>query len=573
MGDPVIFFDRFVGARASDPMMDVVHRPWLGLLPWMSVLLIACNEPIRVGDSGLSGGTNPTDPGTSSTTAQPDPSTTTGEGTSSGAADSSGSSTGEEDGPKLDVADMPEPPSADFPQTCDEAAELETSVGCEFFPIYLPRVSNGIVGFAAANVSDETAHVELADASGLVDEVDVAPGEIHIFERDTSLRVGFSGDEIGQAGYVLSSDHPLQVFSFMPFSGSLVTNDASIMFPGSSLGTRHRVANFENEGAVGSDQHVTIVATEDNTEVTFSLVNPGAVTTGGPGIPALDYDAGADTFTVTLDRLEHLAITAVEWIDEEGVNPFYGSLVESSAPVAVYSGVGGLVLNAGANDVVQTAVPPTSVFGTSYAAAKFIPVGNAPDIWRFVGNEDGTVITLSGGGLSETIELDAGEVYDLWTSASFWADGNEAFGLLHLMTGSVASPPLVPHDCDAPIGGPGDPAMGWVYAQENWLHRYLMPVGQAANEDGADEWCHNHLTVVAPLDNWEFIEVDGLPLPDPLPIGNEDFGYAYVPAPAGTHELVAPEGVGVQVDVYGFHQHGSYFYPGGMGLRNINPEG
>ncbi len=550
----------------------------LFVAPAFGIAMVGCNGTVQVGNTGFSDSSPQTtdtatqtggETETSGTTDAPT-STTTGGG-STGADSSSGGGTA--DGPKLDIADIPEPPSAKLPQTCEEAEEAETSVGCVFHPIYLPRVSNGLVGFAAANVSDETAHVELFDYDGMVDVVDVEPGGVHIFERDTSLRVGFLGDEIGRAGYELVSDHPLQVFTFMPFSGQLVSNDASIMFPSSTLGTRHRVANFEVENAPGGDQHVTIVATEDNTEVTVSLVNPGAVTTGSDMVPALDFDAGDASLTVTLDRFEHLAITAPEWIEDVGVNPFFGSLVESSAPVAVYSGVGGLQLNAGANDVVHTAVPPTSTFGTQYAAAKFIPVGNAPDIWRFVGNEDGTEIQLRGGGLDQTIELDAGEVYDLWTSASFWAEGNEPFGLLHLMTGAVANPPLIPHDCDEAISGPGDPAMGWVFAQENWLHRYLMPVGQGSNEAGADQWCHNHLTVVAPLQEWDSIEVNGLALPDPLPIGNDDFGYAYVPAPAGIHELVAPDGVGVQVDVYGFHHNGSYFYPGGMGLKDINPEG
>lgn len=537
-------------------------------------MTVACNGTVPVGNTGLSGGTEsepdsggPDDSATGADTGAVD---TTGPGV---AGTTGGETTGEADteSTKLDLPEIPDPPAPDFPQTCAEAEDAQSSVGCTFYPIYLPFVANGLVGFAAANVSNEVAHVELFDHTGIVDSVDVDPGDVHIFERDTSLRATYGNTEIGNAGYEMVSDHPLQVFAFMPYSTTLVTNDASIIYPASALGTRHRIANFENVGPDIPSQHVTVVATEDATEVTFSLVNAGAITTAGGTIPALDYDAGQDTVTVTLDRLEHLVIAAQEWVDD-GPNPFYGSLLESDAPVAVYSGVGGLLLNAGANDLVQTAVPPTSVFGTEYAAAKFIPVGNAPDIWRFVGNVDGTTIQLTGG-VSDTIQLDAGEVYDLWTSASFWAAGNEAFGLLHVMTGATANPPLIPHDCDMAISGPGDPAIGWAFAQENWLHRYLMPVGQGSLEKGADEWCHNHLTVVAPLDRWEEIEVNGEALPAPFDIGNEDFGYTYVPAPAGIHELVAPEGVGVQVDVYGFHHNGSYFYPGGMGLKDINPEG
>lgn len=544
------------------------------IAPWCAVIGLACNGDVGVGNSGLSGGTGPADDGADGTTTGGvvDPTTSGTSPDVDGSSDSGSTSTGEvsdTDMIKLDVPEIPDPPPADFPQSCAEAADAQTSVGCTFYPIYLPFVANGLVGFAAANVSSEVAHVELYDDMGVVDSADVEPGEVHIFERDVSRRAGFA-TEIGNAGYELVSDLPLQVFTFEPFSTTLVTNDASILYPAAALGTRHRIANYEVEGTEGS-QHVTVVATEDATEITLTLANPGSVTLGGGSVPALDYDAGQDTLTVTLDRLEHVVIRAPEWIEGFGINPLYGSLVESSAPVAVYSGVGGLQLNAGANDIVHTAVPPTAVFGKRYAAAKFIPVGNAPDVWRFLGNTDGTQIVLSGG-LEQTIELDEGEVYDLWTSASFWAEGNEAFGLLHLMTGANANPPLIPHDCDYTISGPGDPAMGWAFAQENWLHRYLVPVAQVSDSFD-DEWCHNHLTVSAPLDRWEEIEIDGEPLPPPFPLGESDFGYTYVQAPKGTYELVAPDDVGVQVDVYGFHHHGSYFYPGGMGLKNINPEG
>jgi hypothetical protein len=122
------------------------------------------------------------------------------------------------------------------------------------------------------------------------------------------------------------------------------------------------------------------------------------------------------------------------------------------------------------------------------------------------------------------------------------------------------------------IQGPGDPALGWVFARDNWLHRYLVPVGMG-ELPGGDQWCHDHLTVVAPLNRWDEIEVDGAPLPDAFELGDGDLGYTYVPAPNLLHEIVAPEDVGVQVEVYGFVHNGSYYYPGGMGLRDLNPAG
>ena len=542
-------------------------------LRWVwAACLLACNGTVDAGNTGISGGEtegDPTPPPGTTTTVAPDETSSseaTPEPTSEGTTDDGET----DDDPKLDVDPPDDPLAPAFPQTCAEAADAETSVGCTFYPIFLPFVVNGDVGFVAANVSDDVAHVELFNTSGIVESVDIDPGASHVFVGGNDYRASFGNTEMGAAGYEMSSDRPLQVFAFMPLSTTFVTNDASILFPHAALGTRHRISAFEQPNDPGN-QGVTVLATEDDTEVTLTLVNPDAITLAGGGIPALDYNAGNDTLTVTLDRLEHLVVTAPESLPSGERNPFYGSLVETTAPVAVYSSVGGLLLNTGANDMVHTAVPPTTTFGTQYAAAKFVPVGNAPDVWRILGHVDGTTINLSGG-LEDTITLDAGEVHDIWTSASFWLEGNEPFGLLHLMTGSAAIPPLVPHDCDYTISGPGDPAMGWVFARDNWLNRYLTPVA-LGEELADDEWCHDHLTVVAPLDRWDEVTVDGDPLPDPFELGDNEHGYAYVPAPEHLHEVVAADGVGVQVEVYGFHHHGSYYYPGGMGLRNLNPEG
>ena len=68
--------------------------------------------------------------------------------------------------------------------------------------------------------------------------------------------------------------------------------------------------------------------------------------------------------------------------------------------------------------------------------------------------------------------------------------------------------------------------------------------------------------------------MDGAPLPAPTPIGGDSsHGYVYIPVPNPTHEIVAPESVGVEVTVYGYVSYGSYVYPGGVGLQALNPEG
>jgi hypothetical protein len=166
--------------------------------------------------------------------------------------------------------------------------------------------------------------------------------------------------------------------------------------------------------------------------------------------------------------------------------------------------------------------------------------------------------------------LDEGEFVDVETPDVFWATGNQPFGLAHFMTaGSLLPMQLIPYDCPDPIASPGDPAVGWVYPAGNWLNRYLFSPGT-----GSTSWCHDHATIVAPLSKWDEITMDGLPLPAPTPIGGDsDHGYVYVPVPNPTHELQGPPDAGFEVSVYGYYGHGSYFYPGGVGLQTLNPPG
>jgi hypothetical protein len=119
----------------------------------------------------------------------------------------------------------------------------------------------------------------------------------------------------------------------------------------------------------------------------------------------------------------------------------------------------------------------------------------------------------------------------------------------------------------SPIMSPGDPAFLWVYPRGNWLNRYLFRVGSG------EFWCHDHITVTARTSDWDLITLAGEPLPAYTEIPGTGHGFAYIPVPDPQYELLAPGATGVEVKVYGYVGHGSYLYPGGMGLTTLNPEG
>ena len=513
-----------------------------------------------------------------------------GEGTSTGAAvdESSGGSSGEASGSsdggiKLDVGaetggieDGPPP----FPETCDEAAATLTSVGCVFFPTIPPAAMSGNAGFAVSNVSSDVANVTLSTIDGVVDEATLDPGDVHVFVTDGTHNMPFATG-ITQDGYRIDSDQVLQVYQFLPAQASS-TADASIVLPAQALGRRHRVVTY-NAQQPGSPapMMVVVAATEDETEVTFTLAHGNSETDAGGTLPALDYDAGDTELTVVLDAFETLAIQAstLDSVTGQATNELTGSLVVADKNVAVYSG--NPVTYVPANplgfhccaDVVFTAVPSTVVYGERYAAVKTVPFAQEQDIWRIIGNADGTVVQLSGG-VQDTVALDEGEFFDIETGASFYAEGNQPFAMVRLMPGGGTVSPgepysLAPDDCDDPISEPGDPALSWVYPRGNWLNRYVFPVGPSVE----GQWCHDHAAVVAPLEAWDEVTIDGGALPLPAELGDSGLGFAYVPLTEPWYEVLAPETVGIEVTVAGYVQHGSYLYPGGMGLTVLNPEG
>lgn len=478
----------------------------------------------------------------------------------------------------------PLPDPLAFPTTCAEAERIPSSVGCEFFPLALPQHSlqYGNTAFLVSNVSAQTAHVVLEDRDGTVAEVDVAPGasETLVVGPERQLLTE-SGLQV--RGYRLTSDEVLQVFVVVPPERT-PTADASIVLPTNALGRRHRVVTYpSSSGSSYAGQYIAVTPTQDATAVTIELVGETTISLAGGGFPALDAaNANEREITVQLDAYDVLVVTANSTNPATGVldNDLTGSFVHSDAPVAVYSGTTPVYVpqpppgeEICCADLLTEAVPPTQAWGRHYAAVKLEPRGDEPDLWRFVADHDGTVVTLSGG-VDDTISLDAGEHFDLLTTETFVADGSAPFALVHFMVGSQLvggsqeGPAIQTADCGE-LNTPGDPAMVWVYPRENWLTRYLFTVDIS---EGAP-WCGDRITLVATVASWDAITHNGEPLAAPTAIAGSDLGYVYIAAEEGTHELLAPPDVGFEVTAYGYADDGSYVFSGGVGLQVLNPAG
>ncbi|MFY0535731.1 IgGFc-binding protein [Nannocystis pusilla] len=142
--------------------------------------------------------------------------------------------------------------------------------------------------------------------------------------------------------------------------------------------------------------------------------------------------AGGGSSTHTVDAQQALRIVS----PSGSVADFTGMRVSSTAPVAVMTGSPAMSLpGPGMNyykDYLEEQVPPRTAWGKDYAVVKFRPRSDEPDLYRFIADKDGTVLTFTGDHQGE-VTLDEGQFHELLTAASFRVEGTEAFMVAHYM--------------------------------------------------------------------------------------------------------------------------------------------
>jgi hypothetical protein len=244
-----------------------------------------------------------------------------------------------------------------------------------------------------------------------------------------------------------------------------------------------------------------------------------------------------------------------------------GTLVSASNPVQVISGVPCINQPFGspACDHIEETVSPAETLGQSYLVAPPTgPKGKAVGhIVRIFGNQDGTNLVFEPSkppGCPDTI--DAGQVVECGkVETAFRVRGDKNFAVASiLLGGSIVSP-------GDPIfglgGGLGDPSLSLAVPVEQYRKKYLFLAPNDYDLSFAD--------VIAPIG--AVIRVDDMPVSvKDLPIGSTGFGTLRVKLGAGkqgAHTLESDRPVGLQVLGYG--QYTSYYYPGGLNLGVIAP--
>jgi hypothetical protein len=468
----------------------------------------------------------------------------------------------------FDVGNDTGGPDPGGPATCEDAVELATNLGCEFWAVDLPNVNdlpplvlpvtpqNQQFAIVVANTAEVAVHVSIFFGAVEIPtmEADVEPGSTHTFEMpDQSIAAGVTSAD-GTA-WRIESDLPITAYQFNPLDNTMpvYSNDASLLFPVHTLADDYYAVTGDatlvaldafNYSAKNTGGFVSIVALEDGTEVD---VYPTAPLYAGP------------TTDVLLDRGQVLTAIASELREAGNLS---GTRVVASAAVAVFSGSVATSeptdTDACCADHVEHQMPPLQAWGTTYAVVPPPAASGGDDVEsvvRLIGGFDGTMLAYepSAPAGAPTV-LDSGETVAVRTAQPFIVStvddtqslavvqfllSNQNFGLSH-----------------------GDPSMIVTPAMQQFRERYvfLAPSGYAT------DW----VTIVAPAD--ADVELDGVAIAVAgwASVGDVDgvaWVYGHVPLEDGEHVVDASAPIGIVV--VGYDSDVSYGYPGGSGLLPI----
>lgn len=491
---------------------------------------------------------------------------------------------------------------------CALAAAERSNVGCVYMAVDLDNEFSSFIGTAPrneqfavvlANPSDVTVQAFVYQSNGspnspaqtLTTSTLVPPQglvRIDLPAREVDGTVGNTegaGTHLSNHAFRIETNFPVVAYQFNPIIES-ASNDASLLIPVPALDTHYRVIGWPTANPIeilgdmpGIPDHsyVTIVGTQPGTTVRVTLGGPivGGTIQGGGTIAAA---SAGQTIEYTIGAFDVLNL------ESDGIpGDMTGTLVTSSAPVAVFSGgergIAPMDGDAPAHpdgapddwcctEHLEEQVFPTVAWGRDFvvtASPKRAahPTWREPDIYRVLADRDGTSITTNLPPPNDSFTLNSNEFRTFYADRSFVLNASSAVSIQQI---------LVSQDwvVDWKPGHGGDPSMILYPPFQQYRDNYLVLAPETFSS--------NYVVISAPTGTTVFLDGRELDADEFMRIcAYEDAGtiegQAYTavtcPVSGGVHRIESSRPVGVMV--YGYHNVGSYGYAGGSNLTMINP--
>jgi hypothetical protein len=478
-----------------------------------------------------------------------------------------------------------------IPPTCEAAAAIKTSVGCEFFTADLDNYDEDDLepySIVVSNPHDDQ-EVQLVLEHGTGGEiygVTLEPNELHVID----VACGDSGCLIGPqqieeqgigagAGFRLTADFPVLAYQWNPYGTELFSTDSSLLIPTTSLDGTYIVASWSfGPGSFWPQlrSQVTVVITEDDTHLTF-VPSTDIEELNGVG----PFTAGVETTELVFDAYDVISFRP-ETIDED----ITGTVVQADKPVVVFgSHPCGNVPNGDymSCDHMEEQVLPLAAWGTEAVLARHAPRGNCTEevdtvVWRIIAGADDMTAYFDP---PAPEPVGAQHHFDQQGALlEFISSGD------HVVEGLLDNPED-PEEPEAPLFAyqsmtsnayaicqQGDPMMLQAPPAGQYLDKYVF------NTDAVNDFDYDYIIIVREAGTEVTLDCAGVldeGIFDPVGESSWEVGRFFIDhaqystgCEDGAHLLTATDPVGLSV--VGTAPANSYGYLGGVGVRAINPD-
>jgi hypothetical protein len=514
------------------------------------------------------------------------------------------------------------------PQTCDEAANLHSYVGCEFWPTITanPVYVEFDPAVIVANGTGQDATVTVDGPASFHQQVTVKSGELQTIllkwvpdlkGPEFSLTNTSGGRltesaRVDKGAYKMTSTAPVTAWQFNPLQyvkpGSACPRipgltqclsasvDASLLLPTTAMTGNYRAFTYSGSNEGMDWGHVpggiAITATKDGTMVKvetskncgvelYPTKDLGTCVAAGKGVEAKN---GGQLYTFAMNAGDVVQLVgAWSQYPQTWNADLSGSIVNASAPVQVisFNAIAQLPnASVGNADHMEETILPGEVLGKKYIVVPpTTPNGNAVGhVVRIYGNVDGTNLTYpEGTPPGGPTSINAGEMVQLPHRIS---PSDQCSAVAdHCMT---SVPFIVEGDkpfavmsfmvggslqnpgSAATDGPPGDPSMSMEVTPEQFRQNYTFLAPA--------DYQANFVDVLIP--QGAAVTLDGKSLSDtPTQIGKSEWGFVRAKLGGengGVHKISTTDARGLGLQVEGFGKATSYYYPGGLNLKHIS---
>ncbi|MCB9754959.1 MAG: IgGFc-binding protein [Myxococcales bacterium] len=435
---------------------------------------------------------------------------------------------------------------------------VDSYIGCDYYPTVTPNVVGNNYTFAVviSNTSNGDAMITITKGDAPVLDTVVAASSVEVIPLawENQLKGAGASRVVPDGAYRVRSDRPITAYQYNPLEytlngGFTYTNDASLLMPVNAWTADYWVAARNHHSVPG---FYAVVASEDGTTVDVDPSATGGLIGAGGGI------AGDGTGQAALDQGDVLLVMSVAGGGSPDVSDVTGTHVLADKPVQV---IGGHMCTFVPYNISACDHLEESMFAYENLSAEYIvttplvkalgqpPVSKAR-IVRVVATKDATELTYDPPvpGAPSSI-ASAGDYVELTpTEADFMISANAKIIVAEYLQGQSAG------------GNAGDPAMTIAVPIEQYRNSYLF--------HAPTNYESSFVNITAP--DGAAITLDGAPVGGLSPIGATGFSVARVElsnAGDGTHSITGDQPFGIQV--YGYGQYTSYWYPGGLDLAVI----